>query len=472
MASIPDNRVTFENWSADKRAEPLVRIGIVLVEDNFKVIRVRTPEYTCRLTPDDRAPLEVPANTRLTMTLAHDHVHVVADGMTDVTGAVIRLSEREPIEYVPIRAQSGMLVHDVIAGRGFHWQKRIDQRLPGTIEIRANPNGLTVINELLLEQYLAGVITAEMSGDCPVPFLSAQCVVARSWLLARREAKHVDQPFDRCNDDCCQRYQGTTEISHSALVAIRQTFGEVLVDPHDDVVDANYSKSCGGIAETPESVWGIHKPGLEALVDAPTDDPLQRFFPVTEENLDAYLDGDWLATTKGFCSPDVVPSESIERYLGRVDVVADYFRWTERLARTELEALLRERDTRFAELAQLTDLVVDKRGASGRAETVIVTWQDAGGAVQTTTINREYEIRRLLHPDFLYSSAVRITLHRDANGAIETIELRGAGWGHGAGLCQIGALGMALTGHDYRAICQHYFPQATLQRVYERAGRA
>ena len=472
MASIPDNHVTFENWSATKRAEPLVRIGVVLVEDNFKVIRMRTPEIICRLTSDDRQPVELPANTSLTMTLAHDHVHVVADGLTDLTGECVRISEREPIEYVPIRAQSGILVHDVIAGRGFHWQKRIDQRLPGTLEVRANPCGLMVINELLLEQYLAGVITAEMSGDCPVPFLAAQCVVARSWLLARNEAKHLDQPFDRCNDDCCQRYQGTTEISDAALIAIRQTFGEVLLDKNDGVVDANYSKSCGGIAETPESVWGVHKPGLETLVDAPADDPLHRFMPVTEDNLDEYLDGDWLASTKGFCSPDVVPSDSIERYLGRVDVVDEYFRWTERMARPDIEAVMRERDERFANLAKLTDLTVEARGVSGRAEAVRVEWLDTDGNAQATTIKSEYQIRNLLHPKFLYSSAFRFAFERDASSDIETVVMRGAGWGHGAGLCQIGALGMAITGHDYRTICQHYFPQATLQRVYERAGRA
>jgi stage II sporulation protein D len=471
LASIHDNRITFDNWQPDSRVEPLVRIGVMLAEDKCNAIRLRTSSDTCRLIADDRAPVELPPNTRLTMTLAHDRVHVVSDGLTDITGAVVRVSEREPIEYVPIRTQSGILVHDVIAGRGFHWQKRIDQRLPGAIEVRAETHGLILINELLLEQYLAGVITAEMSGACPVPFLAAQCVVARSWILARSEPKHLDEPFDRCNDDCCQRYQGTDEISPSALVAVRQSFGELLMDPQNAVVDANYSKSCGGIAETPQSVWGCDKPGLEALVDAPADDPLQRFLPVTPDNLDDFLDGDWLEQTRGYCSPHVVPSDSIERYLGRVDIVDEYFRWTECFSRQDVEQWFRERDPQFVDLAEITDLLIGTRGSSGRAEELIVNWNDNRGGTHSTTIVREYNIRALLHPHFLYSSAIRINLQRDDANAIQQIELRGAGWGHGAGMCQIGALGMALSGHDYRTICQHYYPTARLQRVYERAGR-
>lgn len=471
MASTPDNHVTFADWTLEKRAEPLVRIGVVLAQDQFNVLRLQTPDYTCRLFADNHTPIDIPAHTRLTMTLAHDHVHVVAEGMTDVTGACVRLSEREPIEYVPIRAQSGILVHDVIAGRGFHWQKRIDQRLPGTLEIRTAPTGLVLINELMLEQYLAGVITAEMSGECPVPLLAAQCVVARSWLLARREPKHLDEPFDRCNDDCCQRYQGTSEISPSALVAIRQTFGEVLVNTEGSVVDANYSKSCGGISETPESVWGVEKPGLSAIVDAPDDDPLQKYLPVTDEQLEEYFSGEWLNKTKGYCSEHIVPRDAIERYLGRVDVVDAYFRWNEEFTCKELEEWIPQCDVRFVGLSKITDLEVGSRGVSARAEEVHVTWLDQQGNEQRTTIHREYEIRRLLHPKFLYSSAFLLTLERDAAGDIEKIKLRGAGWGHGAGLCQIGALGMALTGKEYQEICLHYFPKSSLVRGYERAGR-
>ncbi|MBU0616114.1 MAG: SpoIID/LytB domain-containing protein, partial [Planctomycetes bacterium] len=292
------------------------------------------------------------------------------------------------------------------------------------------------------------------------------CVVDRSWLLAMTEPKHEDEPFDRCNDDCCQRYQGTGDLSPTALAAVCATRGHVLLDPAGNVLDANYAKSCGGISETPRTVWGVDKPGVSPIVDAPRDAAERRFFPISEENLHEYLDGDWLRTTRIYCSPNVVPTDAIARYLGRVDEADDYFRWTVAYRRNELEELLREKLLEAHELAHLRDLRVTTRGVSGRANAVKLEWEDNVGKLVTTRLDSEYRIRQVLHRKFLYSSAIAFHVKHDSRGDIETVTLRGAGWGHGVGMCQIGALGMALQGIDYGTICRHYYPEAQLTAVY------
>jgi peptidoglycan hydrolase-like amidase len=361
----------------------------------------------------------------------------------------------------------GVLVRDVVVGRGFHWQKRIDQTLAGALELLPGRRGVVLVNELPLEEYLAGVITAEMSGACPLDFLKAQCLVARSWLLAMTEPKHDSDPFDRCNDDCCQRYQGTGELNATALEAVRLTRGRVLLDPSGGVLDANYAKCCGGVSETPRTVWGVDKPGLAPIVDAPVGAGERRFFPITEENLGEYLDGDWLRTTRIYCSPNVVPPDAIARYLGRVDEIGDYFRWTARYERRKLEELLIEKLPEARELATLRELRVTKRGVSGRAHAVDVQWEDESGSLVDGCLDSEYRIREALHRKFLYSSAFAVRTERDADDRIKTVTLRGAGWGHGVGLCQIGALGMALSRIDFESICRHYYPKAGLATVYE-----
>ena len=367
---------------------------------------------------------------------------------------------------LPLAREAGVLVHDVPTGRGFHWQKRIDQSLPGTLELRAGAQGVVLINELPLEAYLGGVITAEMSGACPVEFLKAQCIVARSWLLAMTEPKHRDAGFDRCNDDCCQRYQGTGDLSDAALAAVQATRGQALLAPDGAVLDANYAKCCGGITETPWAVWGLEKPGIRPVVDAPAESFARHFLPVTDQNIDEYLDGAGVGTAGCYCSPEVVPPEVLGRYLGRVDTADNYFRWTVRYERAELEALLRAKLADPDELGELRGVRVRARGVSGRAYSVETEWRAAAGGTTLRRIDTEYRIRQALHSKFLYSSAFAVRTQHDAAGRLTTVVLRGAGWGHGVGMCQSGALGMALTGAEAEAICRHYYPGAGLATLY------
>jgi peptidoglycan hydrolase-like amidase len=462
-----------------------VRIGIVLAEDACEGLDLRTPGTPYRLEPAGAAPLHLPPDTDLRLRRSEHGVVCELAEHHAVRATSVRLACPAPPALTP---GAGMLVRDVVAGRGFHWQKRMQQTLVGALELHCRPAGLVLVNELGLEDYLAGVITAEMSGACPADLLKAQCVVARSWLLALTETKHGGEPFDRCNDDCCQRYQGTADLGPTALAAVRDTRGTVLMAPTGTVLDANYAKSCGGISETPWAVWGLDKPGISSVVDAPPGAPEHARFARLRGGrpaetggdesarsqpdlwpaaaLDEFLDGVWVQTSSCFCSPRVVPVSSIGRYLGRVDTVDDYFRWTMTYPRAELEALLREKLTDAAELAELRDLRVRARGLSTRAYIVEVEWADAAGNVVTSRLESEYRIRQVLHKRFLYSSAFAVRTKRDDAGRLTAVTLRGAGWGHGVGLCQIGALGMALQGRACAEICRHYYPRATLTRVY------
>ena len=438
--------------------EPALRVGLILAEDALETVRVTVGGGGCRVDRGDNAGRGAAGGQLLEVSRRNGELAV--RGAEVAAGGGVMLTLR-PITECGLTAGAGMCVHDVPAGRGFHWATRRNVHVPGTLEVYADARGLVVVNVVPLEAYLAGVITAEMSGACPAALLEAQCIVARSWLLAMAEAKHVGEAYERCNDDCCQRYQGADGLSAAALAAVGATRGQVLLTSAGDVLDANYAKSCGGISEWARFVWGADKPGISAVVDAPAESVAKQFLPVTEANLAAYLDGAWAAEAGVFCGPAVVPVETLGEYLGRVDRVDDYFRWCVTLTADELCEHWRGHDPRLAEITRLRDLRVLERGVSGRIARLEVV-----GAEQTVVLASEYAIRAALHPRFLYSSAFATQFERDAAGDVRSVTLRGAGWGHGVGLCQIGALGMALRGYDSASICRHYYPQATLGHAY------
>src|SRR5688572_6060022 len=243
-------------WEMDSNVEPTVRIGIVMVEDEMTSIELRLDDAD-----------------RTAVTVKLDGDAVLANGKRMTSWLY------EPDKKSTPAKGDGVLVKGVVAGRGFHWQKNVDQTLAGKLEIIPTPRGLVLVNELPLEWYLAGVITSEMSSKCPIEFFRSQVIAARSWLLAFTEPKHRGQPFDRCNDDDCQRYQGTGDLTPLAIEAVESTRGLCLV-AEGKVVDANYSKSCGGIVELPEHIWRGPKAGLGPQVDAPAKDEAWKFMPV------------------------------------------------------------------------------------------------------------------------------------------------------------------------------------------------
>lgn len=422
--------------------------------------------------------LEIPGVGGFAAKTADQSVAVAGLIEARITGGQIALEgsalDPEPVVRLVPPAQSlergvGIRCFGVMAGRGFHWQTRIEAAFVGTLEFRVAGGRLLVINELPMEEYLAGVIAAEMSGECPLEFLRSQCIVARSWVLAHTEDKHSELGIDRCNDDCCQRYQGTMDITPVVVEAVASTNGQVITDEAGRIIDANYSKSCGGIIESPEHVWGARKAGLRADVDAPMDSKMRRFFPLRDSQVEEFLTGRWADHTDVFCSPSVVPNADLPRYLGKVDDGGGHFRWTIRYERSELEAVLtRKLFSRQAAdpLGTLTDIKVIARGDSGRAKQLRIDYLNPAGRPRSVDIHTEYNIRDALHASFLFSSAFVVKIERDHAGVPAMIELLGAGWGHGAGLCQIGALGMSLKGYSAEQILHHYFSPIRIHACY------
>ncbi len=459
---MPTDAPTLSAWNIARQREPTLRVGLVLADDHASEIRVTIQADDYVLAADSGTSSHISAGAIVHIRPTGAELVATSNDL-HISGTRLRLHNPVP---TPLIDRPGVIVHDVVAGRGFHWQKRVNQHVPGVVEFQLCAGAVVVINELPLEHYLAGVITAEMGADCPLELLKAQCVVARSWLLARSEPKHVDEPFDRCNDDCCQRYQGTGALSPAALEAVQYTRGLVLLTEAGDVLDANYSKSCGGVSEEPRFVWGQDKAGLSAIVDAPVGAAEQRFMPVNETLLDEYLDGAWLNRTQVYCSPNVADPNDFKRYLGRVDEPGEYFRWTVSYERDELVELLRRKLPAADTLKDVSALEIVERGVSGRISRLVVHWRDARGTAHQTPLDSEYRIRAVLSDKFLYSSAFAVRCERTADGMISRLTLRGAGWGHGVGLCQIGALGMALAGHDCAEICRHYYPLAHSTTVY------
>ena len=349
------------------------------------------------------------------------------------------------------------IIHSVPAGRGFHWEKTIDVKVAGHLHIKNSNGNIFVINEIMLEQYLASVATSEMGSACPPALLEAQTIVARSWVIAASEQKHSELGIDACNDDCCQRYQGITNITARSKQASKKTFGQFLIYD-DQICDTRYSKSCGGISENNENVWDEPpKPYLKAVFDGPSES-----IPDLRNNQELQT---WIKDPPVcYCGNEYIDGKELKKYIGKVDKKGTYFRWTVHHTQKELTRLVNQKCGTSFEL--ITSLRPIKRGISGR-----ITELEISGVENKTKrnliINSEYKIRDALHPEFLYSSAFIIILDLDDSQIIKSITLRGAGWGHGVGLCQIGALGMALSHKTSEEILTHYFPSTKIKKMYD-----
>ncbi len=452
---------TVADWSPGANVMPDVRVGVVLPSDGARQLRLTVPDAGYTLTGESG-----PA----TMVRAQQVDFEIADGGVRAVGGGTRGTTACWTLHPPGRCggpdQPTVVFHGLVVGRGFHWQDTMSHRLPGAITIRRSGGWLLVVCRLPVEDYLAGVISSEMSGDCPIEFLKAQCVVARSWTLAAAERKHAELDLDLCNDDCCQRFHGYDGVTGPVQSAVAQTHGLVLTAEGAAVVDANYSKCCGGIVEAPAHVWGVRKPGLTSLVDAPRSSALHGLVPLDDARVRAFVAGDGVGVNEAFCSPANVNDQLLNRYLGRVDRGGGFFRWNICFQRAELEEVLRAKGHGPPEPGGLCDLVVTRRGASGRATSLDLIYETAGKRRSVVVIDGQHSIRQALHPKFLYSSAFCVTRLCAADGHPTGFRLDGAGWGHGAGLCQIGALGMALSGSEHTAILSHYFPTAGLVKAY------
>ena len=405
---------------APPNAEPTLCVGIVIPEDRVTELRVGASN-------GPGIKLQGRDVSEITVRVVADRLEIRSGTEAVVVPELALRSEGE------LRPQSGIRLFDVVAGRGFHWEKRIVASYPGALKFLPHHGCLIVVNEVPFEQYLQCVVASEMSADCPREFVAAQAIAARSWAWVFLRNKHPDMPYTICNDDCCQRYQGTSFLTTANAWIGR---GKYLVAANGTTVPTYYSKSCGGVSELPENVFGFSCPGISSVIDGPD------------------------AQGKDFCD---LGGSILSRYLGAVDEGGTYHRWKAHLTNSELCALLKEK-AGIDWVSSVTGLVPLETGASGRILQLRIDYKLHNGAVGAVTLPDQYEIRRVLHPAFLLSSAFEI---RWIEAAERVVELDGKGWGHGVGLCQIGAVNMALQGFSAEQILKHYFPGGFLVEAYE-----
>jgi len=337
-------------------------------------------------------------------------------------------------------------IYDVIVGIEFHWEHKETQAFRGLYDFVVDNSGaLTAVNELSLEEYLYSVNSSEMLSICPEELLKAQTVCARNTILATVARHHVDDAFDICADDHCQCYRGSTREAPSSVKTANETRGEVLVF-EGKVCDTRYSKICGGIMEPAVNVWWEgHIPYLDAGKDAAAQQAESISYVTNEQQAKAWIDS----------TPSVFCNTQVENLPEELHYARKYFRWRVEYQRTELENLIKERAN--VDVGTVLDLVPVERGQSGR-----IMWLDIVGTSGTKRIGKELAIRRALSTSHLYSSAFYVEKELGANGLPSKFRLHGAGWGHGVGLCQIGAAVMAHRGYDFREILLITLPEQRL----------
>jgi SpoIID/LytB domain protein len=392
---------------------------------------------------------------------------------------VFRDSEGKEIfrqKEILLRSESGAFftVSDVKIGIDFHWQRTQEQSFRGNLLLSTvSESTFNLINKIHLEDYLESVISSEMSAEAPLEFLKAQAIVARSWLVSMLDKKksarsstqlrneneivvwqdvNDHKGFDVCADDHCQRYQGITRIiSENVRQAIKQTRGMFLTYS-GEICDARYYKSCGGQTEIFATAWEGINPGYLKNI---SDDAEQHPPVCSEADAEKWLRG----RPQGFC--DTTDKELLKNILPPFDQeTLNFYRWQAIYTRKDLEEIIQKKSgIDFGELKNLTPL---ERGPSGRIYKLKIE-----GSKKTMIVGKELEIRRWLSPSHLLSSAFIVSVERTAAGEISRFILQGGGWGHGVGLCQIGAAVMASKGFKAEEILTHYFTGAEVQKLYE-----
>jgi SpoIID/LytB domain protein len=378
--------------------------------------------------------------------------------------------------FSPIDSTAVFEIQNVVIGVDFHWERLETQRFSGELQLIVEAGKIRVINRVPVEEYLLSVISSEMSATASLELLKAHAVVSRSWLLypilhpehksytpAHRQGtgdriirwyeRDAHQHFDVCADDHCQRYQGLSKASTPQVSkAIDETRGRVLMY-NNEICDARYYKACGGITEQFDSCWADSNPDyLQPVSDTY---PHHKFPDLSvEEKAREWI----LGSPEAFCNTN--DQQVLSQVLNNYDQeTTDFYRWKVRYSQAELAGLLaRKSGIDFGQIVQLEPL---KRGPSGRITELKIT-----GTLRSVTVGKELEIRKWLSESHLYSSAFIVDIEHDETGIPSEFLLRGAGWGHGVGLCQIGAAVMGEKGHDYEQILTHYFSHAEIRKIY------
>ena len=408
-----------------------------------------------------------------------DHTARCVDGQVEWGG-----NRYGDLLFEPVNAEkASFTLQGVTIGVSFHWKRQEDQTFKGALHLIVEDGKLTPVNVLSVEDYLLSVISSEMSANASLELLKAHAVISRSWLLAQIHPEETVKPvelnpdipglmkdtpeelvkwwdhddhknFDVCADDHCQRYQGITRATTEKVEqAIHATWGQVLIH-NGALCDARFSKSCGGVMEEFENCWEPHH---HDYLEARRDGENEEDFPdlTLEDNATEWI----LSTPSAFCN--TTDPEILSQVLNDYDQeTKDFYRWKVEYTQDELAALIKERTG--TDYGRIRDLQPVARGTSGRLYRLRIV-----GEKLERIIGKELTIRYALSPSCLYSSAFVVEKHDVADdGYPAKFVLRGAGWGHGAGLCQIGAAVMGAKGYNYKQILLHYFVGASIEKRY------
>ena len=383
------------------------------------------------------------------------------------------------LTFTPLDEDSSFSLYDVTIGINFHWERQETQSFIGTLKLVVYEGKITAINILPAEDYLTSVISSEMNATSSLEFLKAHAVVSRSWLLAqieKRKAMSKKQGdffsfvktdteyirwydredhtiFDVCADDHCQRYQGITKATNQSVAeAVKATRGQVMMYKNS-ICDARFSKCCGGITEEFDTCWENKKyPYLTAVRDDKNDVAMPDL--TIEEEADKWI----RSTPDSFCNTH--DKHILSQILNNYDQeTTNFYRWKVRYTQEEIAELIRTNTK--CDYGKIIDLIPVERGKSGRISKLKIV-----GTLKTLIIGKELEIRRTLSDTHLFSSAFVVDKGPQQDDVPAWFELTGAGWGHGVGLCQIGAAVMGEKGYNYNDILLHYYKDADIRKLY------
>lgn len=406
----------------------------------------------------------------------------IESGFIKLNSDTFEFNNLEEIVFTPSDDISDtFLLKNVTIGLHFHWEQKQNQRFAGKLKIIVSDNNLTIINVIPVEQYLQSVISSEMSPTSSLELLKAHAIISRSWLLAQIDKrtklsnnnkktftqitseseiiKWYDREdhnlFDVCADDHCQRYQGITKnYAHNAELAVNATIGLVLYFDNK-ICDARFSKSCGGITETFENVWeNIPHPYLHSIVDYKFEPDGYSTNLTNEDSAVKWIEN----SPVSFCNTN--DSKILEQVLNNYDqTTTDFYRWNVNYTQAEISEIIKTKSG--INFGEIIDLIPISRGYSGRIIKLKII-----GTLKTLVVGKELEIRKLLSNSHLYSSAFIIEKGELENNVPKNFKLIGAGWGHGVGLCQIGAAVMGEKGYRFDEILLHYFRGAQIKKIY------
>lgn len=371
------------------------------------------------------------------------------------------------------------LLKDVSIGINFHWQQKKSFRFHGALKLIICENEIMGINLVPLESYLTSVISSEMSASSSLELLKAHAIISRSWVIAQLRSKKQKKEnsktefitdneiirwydrsdhdlYDFCGDDHCQRYQGITKkYSDRAVSAVDETRGVVLTY-RNEICDTRYSKCCGGISESFDNVWQPEKHEyLSSVIDYKFEPENFNLSLTDEQSAINWINGN----PSAFCNTkdDKILSQILVDYDRKTH---NFFRWTVQYSQEELKNIIKKKSG--IDFGEIRNLIPVERGLSGRLTKLRIV-----GTKKELTIGKELEMRRVLSETHLYSSAFYVEMKDINEGIPGVFVFHGAGWGHGVGLCQIGAAVMGEMGYMFDEILLHYFKNARIERVYQ-----